>query len=171
MERIIVVSVLVVMLFCITRQSHSATLTYKVKGITEDNLVELTNGKKVKIVGIKIIADKKEPSREFIKRLAESHRLIIIDNSGRSINVMSSDIVSAHVFVFGNPKAIELARNSEGITRGFLDVRNGLFGVSKVLAVNIGGLLIKEGYAEVDLKGEFIYKDIFMKIHRQELLN
>lgn len=147
------------------------TQTYKVKNIINNGeILELNNGVKVKLAGVKILENYKNTTKSYIKDLISGCRVILIyDETLKDYEYEGGKVKLVYLYLWGNKK-LNISNLSSVEKKGFTDVRVG-WGLQKGIAINLNAHLIREGYCDVDLSRDFDLKDEFLMLQNEAKQN
>lgn len=167
MDKTLAIAVFIMVgILCGCGKSYALIPAYKVKSVISENVLKLSNGKKVSFFGIKFKENKKEEAKQFIEQMVSGRNILALSDLGSGSVVFTGDITSVYIFLWGGGKGYELAGKSVVETGGFLNVKVGFCNVQKGIGVNLNALLIKYGYADVDMDKNYKYRDDFIALEK-----
>lgn len=130
---------------------------YLVKKISEDNLIELSDGRQIHLLGIETKDNKR--LYEFLTKVVAGKRVIV--ETDKLIN----DNSYCYIYLWGiDPDSLQQFLDKSSLEyRGFLDADEGLWGKRKGLALFLNAIIIKGGFARTDRNQQFSLKEQFLK--------
>lgn len=139
--------------FMNTKNEEIKTIGYKVKDITTDGNILLSNNRQICLIGIEKTSFNSKLN-SFIRSLVSDKYVVfmpetMVDNLGY-LYIIGLDIEKL-------PIKIE---NKEPEITGFLNLKVG-FSSRKAIGYNLNAILIKSGYVRLDQQKDFKYREYF----------
>lgn len=165
MEKDLAITVFIMIsMLCGCGESYASVSSYKIKRVISENMLELSNGKKVSFFGIKFKESKREEAKKFIKQLVLGCRVIPLSDLDSHSVVFTKNATPAYLYLWGSEEGNKMAGESKVEKRGFLNVKVGFWNVQKGIGVNLNALLIKYGYADIDMDNNYKYRSDFITL-------
>ncbi len=135
-------------------QSHKI---YLVKKVSEDNLIELSDGRQLHLLGVEVKNNKR--LYEFLNQAVAGKRVIV------ETDQLIGDDSYCYIYLWGiDPDSLQQFLNKSAFEyRGFLDAGEGLWGKRKGLALFLNATIIKSGLAKTDRNQQFSLREKFLK--------